>query len=91
MNTLRPTLLAAAVVAAVASTAMGLMTFRGETHEVDARQVCAAADWPLIPAECLQGAANRPVRVIGDRAADPAGAADFGRLAMRERFETAFQ
>lgn len=90
MNTFRPTLIAAGVVAAVAAGAMGLMTFGGETREADARTLCATAAWPIIPAECLQGAEKRPVRVVGDVAvAVPARGSE--TLAMRERFDTAFQ
>jgi hypothetical protein len=91
MNTFRPTLIAAAAVAAIAAGAMGLMTFRGETHEVDSGAVCAAAEWPLIPAECLEGAANRPVRIVADVASEEPRQAAASQLAMQARFDTAFQ
>ena len=90
MNTLRSTLIAAALVSTAAAGAMGLMTFGGETREASAASICAAADWPLIPAECLEGAESRPVRIVGDLAAGPAGPRE-GQLAMQARFDTAFQ
>jgi hypothetical protein len=91
MNTFRPTLIAAAAVAAIAAGAMGLMTFRGETHEADSRTLCATAEWPLIPAECLEGAENRPVRIVGDMASVEPHQAGPNQIAMQERFDTAFQ
>jgi hypothetical protein len=87
MNTFRPALVAVALVGTLAAGALGLTTFGGETREADAKAVCAAADWPLIPAGCLEGASNRHVRLIGDTGAAAGGKA----LAMEERFAAAFQ
>lgn len=64
-------------------------TLRGETREAPTvAEACATADWPLIPAECLDGASNRSVRVIGgqETAVQKFAAAD-----MTERFAVAFQ
>jgi hypothetical protein len=91
MNTFRPALIAAALIGVLAAGAMGLTTLRGETREADARAACAAADWPLIPAECLENAQSRQVRVVG--AAVPSAARPAGgiAIAMQERFAIAFQ
>ena len=87
MNTFRTSLIAAAVVAAAGIGAMGLMTNGAETREADTGSICAQADWPLIPAECLSGVAKQNVRIVGDLA----NRAPNGQLAMQARFETAFQ
>ena len=87
MNTFRPALVAVALVGTLAAGALGLTTFGGETREADAKAVCTAADWPLIPAGCLEGGGNRHVRLIGDTGAAAGGKA----LAMEERFAVAFQ
>ena len=87
MNTFRPALVAAVLIGTLAVGALGLTTFRGETREADVNVVCATADWPLIPAECLEGAQSRHVRVVGEASAP----ADGNRLAMQERFAIAFQ
>ncbi|MBN8995742.1 MAG: hypothetical protein J0H94_10995 [Rhizobiales bacterium] len=90
MNTFRTTLIAAAVLVAASAGAMGLMTSGAETREADATSLCAAADWPLIPAECLGSGAKRNVRVIGDEAVARDEPAE-SQVAMQARFETAFQ
>jgi hypothetical protein len=72
---------------AFAVTAAGALTgatFRGETKEVDLAATCAAADWPNIPAACLEGSNGKDVRYV---------TAD-NRLDMTEmelRFSVAFQ
>lgn len=90
MNTFRTSLIAAAVVAAAGIGAMGLMTNGAETREADTGSICAQADWPLIPAECLSGAAKHNVRIVGELA-NAIDAAPNDQLAMQARFETAFQ
>jgi hypothetical protein len=80
-----------AVVAFAVIVAAGVTgaTLRGETREAPTvAEVCATAEWPLIPAECLDGAHDRSVRIVtGQEAAiQTYAAAD-----MDERFAVAFQ
>ena len=50
--------------------------------------MCQKAEWPLIPAECLDGAADRNVRVVtGNEVATQ----KFAAADMTERFAVAFQ
>ncbi len=91
MNTLRPTLIAFGVVAAMATVASGFMTLRGETKEASAVTICAAAAWPMIPANCLEGGSGRTVRNVSMERVDDAVSASPGQLAMQARFDTAFQ
>jgi len=87
MNTFRTSLIAAAVVAAAGVGAMGMMTYGAETREADTGSICAEADWPLIPAECLGGTAKTNVRIVGQ----PSAEASPSQVALQARFETAFQ
>ena len=64
-------------------------TLRGETREAESvAEMCQKAEWPLIPAECLDGAADRNVRVVtGNEVATQ----KFAAADMTERFAVAFQ
>jgi hypothetical protein len=84
----RPIFIAVAFAATVAAAVTGA-TLRGETREAPTvAEVCATAEWPLIPAECLDGPHDRSVRVVTgqERAIQKFAAAD-----MDERFAVAFQ
>ena len=75
--------------AAIVAAAVTGATLRGETREAPTvAEFCAQAEWPNIPAECLDGAVNHHVRVITGNAAAPQAVAVAD---MRERFEVAFQ
>ena len=80
MNMLRKTLLSAAFAVTVAGALTGA-TFRGETKEADLAATCAAANWPNIPAACIEGSNGKDVRFV---------TAD-NRFDMTERFSVAFQ
>jgi len=79
---------AAAAFAATVAAAVTGATFSGETREAPTlAETCAKADWPNIPAECLEGSVHADVRMVGDhRAPQALASAD-----MRERFAVAFQ
>ncbi len=85
---IRPVLVASAFAFVVAAGMIGA-TLRGESREAPTTaEICATAEWPLIPAECLDGAGERSVRVIsGNAAADVRYAASD----MEDRFAVAFQ
>lgn len=58
-------------------------TFTGVTKEASIDEACAHVTWPLIPAYCLEGGTDRPVRVISlDRVE---------HSAMFARFAAAFE
>ncbi len=82
MNTLRKILLATAFAATVAGALTGA-SLRGETKEVDLAATCAAAEWPMIPAGCLDGTARDVRYVTADNQIDA--------REMERRFEVAFQ
>lgn len=83
----RPILVAAAFAVIVGATVTGA-TLRGETREAPTTaEICATAEWPMIPAACLDGAGDRQVRVISDAAPIAAQVA----ASMEERFAVAFQ
>lgn len=83
----RQIFVAVAFAATVAAAVTGA-TLRGETREAETvAEKCLKADWPLIPAECLDGA-DRTVRVVtGNEAAE----IRFVAVDMTERFAVAFQ
>jgi hypothetical protein len=83
MNTIRKVAVATVFSATVAAVLTGA-ALSGETRDLDTAAICAAAHWPMIPAECLEGAGDREVRYI---------TADISneRRNMQERFEIAFQ
>jgi hypothetical protein len=84
----RQFVVAIAFAATVAAAVTGA-TLRGETREAPTvAEMCVKADWPLIPAECLNGAAERTVRVI---TGNEATAQKFAAAEMTERFAVAFQ
>lgn len=80
---------AAVAFAATVAAAVTGATLRGETREAPTvAEICAKADWPMIPAECLDGAGDRNVRVVtGHEAATKM----FAASDMGERFAVAFQ
>ena len=59
----RPSALSAAVFAATAAAAIAGATVRGESRDNPLDAMCAAADWPMIPQECLVGS-DGAVRII---------------------------
>jgi hypothetical protein len=75
--------------AATVAVAVTGATLRGETREASTvSETCQKADWPLIPAECLDGAAEHSVRVVtGNEAATQ----KFAAADITERFAVAFQ
>lgn len=81
---------AAIAIAVTASAVVAGATFSGETREAPTvNEICATADWPNIPAQCLVGASNAEVRVIGLREAAPVAA--LAMTGMTERFAVAFE
>lgn len=89
MTTRTRQIFAAVAFAAIAAAAVTGATLRGETREAQTlAEACAKAEWPLIPAECLDGAATQDVRVVtGNESAGAAVAA----AEMSDRFAIAFQ
>jgi hypothetical protein len=83
MNITRKVLLATAF-AVTAAGALAGATFRGETKEVDMAATCATANWPNIPAACLEGSNGKDVRYV---TAD--GRPDMSEMQLR--FSVAFQ
>ncbi len=75
--------------AATVAAAVTGATLRGETHEAaTVAEMCMKADWPLIPTECLDGAADRNVRVV---TGNEAAVQKFAATDMSDRFAVAFQ
>jgi hypothetical protein len=83
MNTIRKVLIATAFSASVAGALTGA-ALSGETPEIDTAASCNAAHWPMIPAECLEGAPVREVRYVTANLAHT-------DLNLQARFEVAFQ
>jgi hypothetical protein len=83
----RQIFVAVAFAATVAAAVTGA-TLRGETREAETvAEICAQADWPLIPAECLDGA-DRNVRIV---TGNEAAAVKYVAVDMTDRFAVAFQ
>lgn len=40
------------------------ITYKGVSKEASVEDTCAHATWPNIPAFCLEGATERPVRIV---------------------------
>lgn len=58
-------------------------TYSGVSKEASIDEACAHVTWPMIPAYCLEGATDRPVRMVSvDR---------MEHSAMFARFEVAFK
>jgi hypothetical protein len=83
MNTIRKVLIATAFSASIAGALTGA-ALSGETRQIDTAQTCATAHWPMIPAECLEGAPVREVRY----ATATLASLDHN---IQERFNVAFQ
>jgi hypothetical protein len=84
----RQIFVAVAFGATVAAAVTGA-TLSGETREAPTvAEICATAEWPLIPAECLDGASDRSVRVVTGQ---EAATTKFAAAGMDERFAVAFQ
>ena len=82
MNTIGKLMIATAFSATVAGALTGA-ALSGETQEINTAETCAAAHWPMIPAECLEGAPSREVRQV-------TASSEFERN-LQTRFEVAFQ
>jgi len=54
----------AAVFAVTVGAAVTGATYRAETKETSIDEACAHVTWPMIPAYCLEGGSDRPVRVV---------------------------
>jgi len=73
----------AAVFAVTVAAALTGATDSGETKETSIDAACAHVTWPMIPAYCLEGGSDRPVRIVSvDNAA-------LGQLTSR--FAAAFE
>jgi hypothetical protein len=84
----RQIFVAVAFAATVAAAVTGA-TLRGETREAPTvAEICATAEWPLIPAECLDGASERNVRIVTGQ---EVAVQKFAAADMDERFAVAFQ
>lgn len=77
------TLPAAVGFAVIVAAAVSGMSFRGETRETSIVETCAHETWPMIPARCLIGAPQRPVRMVSVDRAEP--------NRMADRFAAAFE
>jgi hypothetical protein len=87
----RPIFVAVAFAVTVAAAVTGA-TLRGETREAPTvAEVCATAEWPLIPAECLDGAHDRSVRIVTGQGQEAAIQKHAAATDMNERFAIAFQ
>lgn len=85
---IRQTLVAVTFAAITAAGITGA-TLQGETKETDLAATCAEAAWPMIPAECLEGAENIDVR---QAAANGAATTRFVLAdTIDDRFAVAFQ
>ncbi len=58
-------------------------TYSASTKETSIEETCARVTWPLIPAYCLEGATDRPVRIVSADRMEP--------NAVKARFEVAFE
>lgn len=83
MNTIGKLMIATAFSASVAGALTGA-ALSGEAPEINTAETCAAALWPMIPAECLEGASTHEVRYA------TANSAELDRN-LPERFQVAFQ
>jgi hypothetical protein len=82
-NTRGRGILLATVFALTAAAGITGATYSGVTKETSVDEACAHVTWPMIPAYCLDGATDRPVRMVSvDRTV--AGA-------LADRFAVAFQ
>jgi hypothetical protein len=76
-------ILLATVFALTAAAGITGATYSGATKETSVDEACAHVTWPAIPAYCLEGATERPVRLVSvDRQE---------MTAMAHRFAVAFQ
>jgi hypothetical protein len=64
MNTRIRTVVMAFAFAATTAAAITGASLRAETKETDVAAACATAEWPRIPADCLDGAHAETVRHI---------------------------
>jgi hypothetical protein len=79
--------------AATVAAAITVASVRGETKETSIDDICATAEWPMIPARCLDGGRGHDVRVVGPRPAGPEVPMAGKELALAEmqaRFAVAF-
>ena len=64
----RAVLLAVAFSTTVAAALTGA-SLSGQTKETSLDDTCTHAAWPLIPAQCLEGAQDREIRIVTTRSA----------------------
>jgi hypothetical protein len=83
MSTIGKLTVAIAFSASVAGALTGA-ALSGETKDVTTAETCAAVHWPMIPAECLEGAPAREIRYASPNLA----ALDHN---LQQRFQVAFQ
>ena len=84
-STLFASLFAATAVAAITGAAV-----RGESRETPLEAICAAASWPVIPANCLAGVASQEIRLIDSDLEAAEAEADAEQDDLKFRFEAAF-
>lgn len=83
MNTKIRQALVAVAFSAIAAAAITGATLRGETKETSLVETCAGADWPMIPAACLEGGRGHDVRYVSADQLEDSNSLPF-------RFATAF-
>lgn len=84
----RPVMLAA-LFAATAAAAITGAAVRSESRDTPLEAICAAASWPMLPADCIEGG-DRAVRVIDADLQAAEAEADAEEDDLRFRFEAAF-
>ena len=85
MNRNKRSVLTAVAFAITVAAGLTGLAMSGQTRESNPNQFCAHATWPMIPAECLQGAdRDRTVRTVATRTAVE------GPESMAARFALAF-
>lgn len=80
----------AVLFAATAAAAITGAAVRGESRETPLGADCASAFWPMIPADCLEGAGPNEVRMIDADLQAAEAEADAEQDDLRFRFEAAF-
>ena len=80
----------AALFAATAAAAITGAAVRGESRETPLEAICAAASWPMIPADCLDGAPTQEIRLIDADLEAGEAEADAEEDDLKFRFEAAF-
>lgn len=82
----------AVAISATAAAAVAGATLSGETREAPTTaEICATAAWPNIPGECLEGAGDASVRMIGMGPEASRSNTAVAAIGLSERFEIAFE